>query len=577
MRKTMSRLFMAVLMVALLVSASIMSVSAANEGPTCDGKHEGWTAIGAGDTITAGGKYYLTEDRGGFSVTGTGTEELTVCLHGHQITSSWAMFNQIKTVNLVNCVKGDNANFVGDGNAFYLAGGTTMNIGENVKVSSTGQAIFLQGGSTVNIYGGTIEGTASEANGAGIYLSSGTINMYDGTITGKTTESGGGVYVNSGTFNMYGGTISGCTARIGGGVRNHGTFNMYGGTISGNTATEHGSAIYFEGTTNVVDGTIAGTGLGISSNNTSTFIVSGGEFATEIWLGGNAEITGGKFSNKPDDAWLADGYVTADVEDGDYLYKVCADGFYTTGEHMDFDSSLALGLYLNKSTEGYDVAVSGGYTCSVSDDPTFDTHAIFAEGIAAKAMDEKITYTITNTAGEVLFRKTVSIYDAAEKWLADGNPNDNDLVVDMINYGREAQKAFLGGYKMDSLGDTDTVADWNVVDGHGVNAGYENDVAVTLSLKDQIELNVYIKGEVKESDVSASESFVFESGNGITRISFKDIPVVEAHKAVELKVVNGPEVKFSIADYCALAKDGAQKDLINALMKYIKSVCDYVN
>ena len=569
MRKTMSRLFMAVLMVALLVSASIMSVSAANEGPTCDGTHgEGWTAIGAGDSITAGGKYYLTEDRKDLSVKNS-VDEVTLCLCGHDMSGSWTLnLKAAKSVNLVNCKEDDVAVVSGDSDA-VVVNACTVNVGKNVKLTSSAQAVYVQGNGTLNIYGGTIEGTSSAKNGAGIYLSYGTINMYDGTITGTTTGSGGGVYVNvDGTFNMYGGTISGCSGKYGGGVRNHGTFNMYGGTISGNTATQNGSAIYFEGTTNVVDGTIAETGLGITSNDKSTFIVSGGEFATKIWLGGKAEITGGKFSNKPDDAWLVDGYVTADVEDGDYLYKVCADGFYTSGEYMDFGSSLALGLSLNKSAEGYTASVTGGYKAEVVEVAP-GAYVILAKGIAAKAMDEKITYTITNEGGEVLFRKTVSIREAAEAWAED--EAYTDMVTDMINYGREAQLAFLGEYKMDALGETETVARWtDVAEGSGVTAGHENNVAVTLSLKDQVELNVYVKGEVEVAEANAE--YDIDTGKGITRISFNEIPVIKAGDAVQLTLSNGAEISFSITDYCALAKDGEQGDLVNALLKYIESV-----
>lgn len=415
--------------------------------------------------------------------------------------------------------------------------------------------------------------------------------MNGGELVGKGTGNGNAVYVNHGgwqpdtsaAFHMTGGTLSDANVEAPNNTiyiisTGNAASTLSGGTVYGNIVTSNTGANANKQKQLELSGDITVTG-GVASYGVTT--ISGGKYlgavedmnSTEGW---DLTISGGQFAKAPAAAAVAEGMVVADVEDGDYLYKVCADGFYTTGEHMNFGSSLALGLYLNKSTEGYDVAVSGDYTCSVSDDPTNDIHAIFAEGIAAKAMDEKITYTITNKVDEVLFRKTVSIYDAAEKWLADGNTDDDDLVVDMINYGREAQKTFLGEYKMNSLGDTDTVADWNVVDGHGVNAGFENDVAVTLSLKDQIELNVYVNDDEVTVEAGSTEGCVVENVNGITRISFKDIPVVDAHEAVVLNLSNGAEVEFSIADYCALAKGGAQKDLINALMKYIQSVCDYV-
>ena len=576
-----------------------------------------------GGNISHTGTYRAIAISGGAVVTMKDNIHLTETTTGQE-----AVFIDVGTFNMEGGSITNNTGSAAGAVRVYSAGSAfNMSGGEISKNTATGNGggVYVKSG-TFTMTGGTISGN-NAASGGGVYVDGGTFNMEGGEISGNTATSGGaGVYVNSGTFNM-----SGETARIAGDnaqlvyVAYSGSLNMTNGTITGKgsnmvyviSITDKDSKIT-GGTINgqltqaktgrkltlggslIVNGPVADYGnlyitggtyngdvKAYGDTETDDIVISGGKIngklveavnsKTNVEYPGSFVISGGQFSADTTREAL-EGYtdlVVADVEDGSYIYKVCADGFYTSGEHMNFESSLALGLYLNKSAEGYSINTSDG--SPVVEMIAEGTYAFFAEGIAARDMDKEITYTIENSAGEVVFRKTASVYEAAQKWLADSETKDDTLVTDMINYGIEAQKVFREEAPMETLGSTDTTPRWTAIEsGHGVNAGHENDVAVTLSLKDQIELNIYVHDVVTVSEGSTDGYTVEALDGGITRISYKDINVVDAANVVKMIADNGAEVTFSITDYCVLAKDGAQSELINALMKYIESVYLYM-
>ena len=135
---------------------------------------------------------------------------------------------------------------------------------------------------------------------------------------------------------------------------------------------------------------------------------------------------------------------------------------------------------------------------------------------------------------------------------------------------------------------TAVAENWTATDGAGVSNDQQDKVAVTLSLKDQIELNVYINDKAaKISNVKfdgadyAEANYKVDTTSGkYTRVSFFDIPVVDVKKAVEFTVTLSDDtvftVKYSIADYAVVAKNGEQGALIQELMEYVDSVSAYL-
>ena len=142
-----------------------------------------------------------------------------------------------------------------------------------------------------NMYGGTIIGGYTRANGNVNVGGSAVMNLYGGTITGGRANVGGNVAV-LGTLNMYGGLITkglvdrseeeGIDGGLGGNVcitSNKGvlgTMNMYGGTISDGTVIAgpkgggHGGNINVYGTLNATGGTIIGGYASSAGGNIGT-------------------------------------------------------------------------------------------------------------------------------------------------------------------------------------------------------------------------------------------------------------------------------------------------------------------
>ena len=200
------------------------------------------------------------------------------------------------------------------GSGIETYAGATLNLWNGCITGNTdGSGVFNNEG-TFNLYGGSISGNVTGAEGGGVLnTEGGKFNMYGGSITGNsaTNSYGGGVYNSgSGIFNLYGGTISGNTSySYGGGVYNGRTFNMYGGTILGNSARFGGGGINNSRTFTMTGGSITGNraagassyGGGIYNSSNGTITMSGAPTVTGNNKGGqkteDGSITGGKAEN----------------------------------------------------------------------------------------------------------------------------------------------------------------------------------------------------------------------------------------------------------------------------------------
>lgn len=483
------------------------------------------------------------------------------------------IFNGSDGVVMITGTISDNTATYGGG--VFKAGGTTELSGGTISDNSAtgGGGVYATAGTFTMTGSASI--TRNEASqGGGIYITGATTaaNVKGGTITANsTTKSGGGVYLAGGsTLTLTGSaSITGNTATTtGGGVMMAGadTLNLEGAdtVISGNTA-DGGTGVYcyVDGATIKGLGTVSG-GVYVYAGTTT---ISGGNFAGNLNANTDAafKIDGGKFSAKTSvdklAAW-ADTYI-AEIWDGsDYVYSYNAEGFYSNGEYMNFESSLALGLNLSKSVGDYTAAVTGGYTVEVDDT------IVYAKGIAAKDMDEEITYTITNADGATLFQKTVSIREVAGQWHA-AKEYETTMLEDMINYGLAAQTAFGKTSDMTALGDgTDGDQPWTATEAT-VNGWEDGEVAVSLNLKERIELNVYLKGGITADDIETTEVATVSEENGIFKVTFAEIAVKDVKNPVTLWVA-GNEITCSIVDY--VVANTTQTDLMTALAKYVDSV-----
>lgn len=244
----------------------------------CGTKAVEWTGV---DTLpTANGHYYLTEHVSAELVEYGPGAEVSICLHGQNITSTNG--ERILTVAaggakvvITDCAQVQGA----------ITGGT---------VNKYGSALRVNQGSTLTMYGGKITGNTAPAAG-------------DGTVyVGEGTASAVG-----GTFYMYGGEITGNTARRGSGVfianpgttKKPGTAYILGGKITGNTGKGTG-------------GTKGGAGI----------LAFG-----PVVIGGNAQVYGNTVADGPADIYLRDsGYPGA--------LAVSSDVPLTDGAKIEFGS-----------------------------------------------------------------------------------------------------------------------------------------------------------------------------------------------------------------------------------------------
>lgn len=516
----------------------------------------------------------------------------------------------------------------GEGGALYLFGSKTYVIdGAEVKIENNaakdkgGAVLIYSSNSTLELRAGTISNNSAPF-ASGVHVLAGKFVMNGGLISEHSGQYGAAVLVESAnTFTMNGGVISG--NKITGGAGNGGavclfstsTFTMNGGEIKDNAITDgyasnapaFGGAIYVGTKASFImnAGSISGstgengaatTGVGINLNSDKTYQgkveINGGSI-NDIIRTDTAKLTvyGGKFSTNVANRIAAkNGEMLSlvKISDSGLKYEVRR-GFNSKGEFMDFQSSLAFSLYLNADVnftseghEGYAVsAVSANktYPAVLTVDEVTGNLMITASGIAAKEMQDAITFTVKD--GEtVLFTKTVSVYDAAQEWASDNKPADDILVADMINYGAAAQEAFDYGVGKTMEGGTvgDVVGEWNTADAD-VTEGFEDMIAVSLNLKERIELNVYVNSanvQIAESDAYT----VTTTANGITRITFDTINVKDVKTPIELTfTVEGEPVtvKYSVEAYVAAALAmGGQDDLMTALQKYVDSVSAYL-
>ncbi|MBQ9973695.1 MAG: DUF4886 domain-containing protein [Oscillospiraceae bacterium] len=376
-----------------------------------------------------------------------------------------------------------------------------------------------------------------------------------------------GKLTDGGSFTVDGSTTLSGTVNVT--ADSYLTIDLAGGTFTGSIAVPAGATLVIDDSSADKDGVFNGTLSGAG-----TIIVSGGCYTQDPtdWLAGDNAYAvtqvGGKYQVKP--------------------------GLVSHGEFIDFGSSLDMGLYL----QGSNSFNGTGYTVTTSDgaaDLTVKNGMLFlsAQGIAAKEMRDTITYEVKK-GDTVYYEGEMSVYDVVKGWYDDpDNTVDKTMLADMLNYGAEAHKVFRGTEVADArLPGSDNEITWTATSGAGVSDNaYADKVAYTLSLEDKIELNIYINAEsaqvsdVKLDGEAYTEYDVSEVTNTsgtrtITRVTFDEINVVDAQKAVtftvKLSETESFTVTYSIKDYVLSTLNGGQSAVVKALQRYVESVSAYI-
>ena len=106
----------------------------------------------------------------------------------------------------------------------------------------------------------------------------------------------------------------------------------------------------------------------------------------------------------------------------------------------------------------------------------------------------------------------------------------------------------------------------------------DSKISMLLTMKEQIELNIYVRDAKAASTKGSTSCVVTESGEEITLIKIDDIAVSQAKEPISFTVTMSDgstfDVVYSIKDYvinALAASENDQSDLMIALQKYVDS------
>ena len=198
--------------------------------------------------------------------------------------------------------------------------------------------------------------------------------------------------------------------------------------------------------------------------------------------------------------------------------------FDIAGANMTLGNDLKMNFLINKSDmqDGYTMRVSqeGREPVILTPESYNATYMYVAYSVAAKEMTDLLSVEVLDVSGNVVsnpFSRTIKQY--AMGLMSRTDSKLKSVVVDMLNYGTEAQKYF--GYREDNLANADlsdlqqeAYATKDVKATNSQIAG-DNFVGANLSLEDRILLNTFFKGNTAEG-MRAVISFVDYRGNKIT-------------------------------------------------------------
>lgn len=515
---------------------------------------------------------------------------------------------------------------------FNMTGGT---ISDN-KASRWGGGVAVRM-DEFNLSSGTIKDN-DLTNSVHEYGNQITVGLWGDSTIGKFTMTGGeiidtqadttaglktstDVTVCAGEAVISGGSITGQVSTVGVPIGSA-ALTISGGTINGEVI----NAVPLPTNANVAEQDTPEEMEAMRKDTTIT--ITGGEFYGAIVetehdnrkSATNTIISGGKFANFGNDARETLGSFLDDtkgilsvteISEGNLDYEVRC-GLVYNGAYMDFGSSLDFGL--NLVADVGDCTEVSGYTLSLTGaDADVEPEIlikeiegskqlfVMARGIAAKEMRNDITFTLKKD-GEVWFTKTTSVYDAANEFRAEERQaaaengteaNDDYLAMlgNMIYYGTQAQRRF--GYNLRTLLNKPDFAEtsggkaWTGGD-VVVSDGDASKVRLSLSLKEQIELNFYIRDpQARISNVTfageeipASDYTVVQAtgeNDGYTMISFREISITKAKEMAQFTVTLPNATTFDvsggIASYVKLAQnDSTEAALVSALRNYVDSV-----
>ena len=345
------RIFSALVILALLVTAAVFTVQAEETCPHCGVAMSAidWKDFDAAKTKENNGHYKLVKKISRTTVQFNQTAtDIVIDLAGFEFnTSSTRSFliGSGKTLTILDTVGTGSVsgNNTGNGGVYNVNGGTlklyggrsyataastggsvvyvesggTLVVGGTAQIDGNGKAatpLYVKG--TANITGGAVTASTAATKGSAVYVADGGklevtgTGVVDGSNVTKGSGTVGTVY-SDGTVTVSGGEIKGASAGSGGSIFvNAGSVTVSGGKVSGGQAANYGDDIYV----NNADSEVTFSGGEVSGqawiNSAKTVTVSGSPVLGELKLPESVDLTLGELTKGADICVATDGAFT---------------------------------------------------------------------------------------------------------------------------------------------------------------------------------------------------------------------------------------------------------------------------
>jgi len=276
--------------------------------------------------------------------------------------------------------------------------------------------------------------------------------------------------------------------------------------------------------------------------------------------------------------------------------------FSVVGANMTLGNDLKINFLIRKTD------IKDGYVAYVSQagaEPVrlelWDYNSLYYAvscSVAAKEMTDVLSVEIYDEAGNLVsepFARTIRQYAMTLLNNASQKAALKSVIVDMLNYGTEAQKYF--GYHEDDYANAEVTAEQQETFATAEVECVNNQQAITnfvgsnLSLEDSILLNVFFKVTYSDA-LTATVSFTDYLGkevtaeaeaskySSMTKVVVDRIVLADAKRPVTVTVYDGDTVVGqgveSVESYIARNMTGATATINTAIMKFAASAYHYL-
>ena len=553
--------------VAIVVEASVLGAGE-TEAKYYLTLEDAIAAANAGDTITLLGNIAITN-----TITIAADKTITLDLAGYTITGAPAESAAYAVItNKGNLTVEDS---VGGGKILC----------DHQLTGSTSYAVnTITNAGTLTVNGGVIENTSTASNQIGYAID-------NNSTTGNAVVTVNGGEIKASGSNYYDGIRQFCNSTTlensvivnDGSVSSIWMQNPSDGASDKNTEDVKGSVTVNGGTV---------TALYLEPSASFEAAVTGGNIGTLAHFQKSEGrdlagfVSGGTFATKPADEFAAEGFEFVQNDNGTYGVEEIK-LFEFSQMNLDLENSIKVNYYIRaeyfEGTDYYAEIVHSSANGDITEIVAFadwEDNNIYKQisytGLVAKNMADIMTITIYDGNGrQVSVAQDASIKKYAESYLKNNASEGNAWItamVDMLNYGAEAQKYF--GYNVENLANADIdeyqkYATQNDVELENIASVFGPVYQANLDLENRIVYNGYFKNVT--SDMTAKVSYTSHTGEKVEydasivksgsyhKVAVNTLVIADANQLITITVYDGN------GDVYAYIKDTVNSYLFRAM------------